>query len=598
MTPSPSLDERITGLVEDVRPDLRRELQSLLRTLRDAGNAIGVLLGMSRVSLRLVGDILDRAGHKRPSDNLYDCIAVAARGDPKKKIKGLRLLPDEMASYLHTMRTFSNKADHDAERVALRPSHAENALDQFLHVLEWFYCEYERGPRLPTIYRGGPAAAPQGPDAGGWSVVGDLKVRLQALFDQTAYPGDEDPVCRFLLEWELSPQARGAGAASPPGTRGVSADVFLVLDVSGSMDQPDRYPLLRQAVEQFLRTLAPDDRVGIALFSTDADLILAPTAAGGAQDQTDAILQRMDLSHLKFAGATRLAPGLRAALATLPQTGGSVQRVYVLTDGELHDPEECQKALAGFRPRKVEVHAYGFGTEFDAAALKRLISDQLGGSVKPICDTKDVVRTFAHIAEVNRRLVASEGLLTLEFGPQIACGDAWAFRPQERHLGPIKNRRLVRELGGLEAHRVYGAFVEVRLPVDAGPATSVARARLAWGSGEARGEYTAQVEAPRVGRGRPGAVQSVPRVAQVYSLLDAMRREADPSAQVAGLKARRELAVLEGRDPALLAALDQQIDVLEGKTSAAPLDEEVQQYLASDEQTWDPGPPGEKAAPG
>jgi class 3 adenylate cyclase/CHAT domain-containing protein/Tfp pilus assembly protein PilF len=155
MAGSASLDERINSLVGEINEELRTELGHALQTLRVAHNPLGVLLTMSRLSLRLIEEILGRAGHKRPSDNLYDCIVTAARGDPEKKIKGLRILPDEIASYFHTLRTLSNKVDHRAERITLASTDAENALSLFLRVLEWFYSESEQGPRLSTIYSKG-----------------------------------------------------------------------------------------------------------------------------------------------------------------------------------------------------------------------------------------------------------------------------------------------------------------------------------------------------------------------------------------------------------------------------------------------------------
>jgi tetratricopeptide (TPR) repeat protein len=111
---------------------------------------------MSRLSLCLVGELFTRAGHKPPSANLYDCIVKAASGDSERKVKGLYLLPDEMASYLHTLRTLSNKADHAIERVTFTPADAENALNIFMRVLEWFCCESDFGPRLSSIYTTAP----------------------------------------------------------------------------------------------------------------------------------------------------------------------------------------------------------------------------------------------------------------------------------------------------------------------------------------------------------------------------------------------------------------------------------------------------------
>jgi hypothetical protein len=151
MYSDPTLDAKIRALIPELGT-LRTELQTALATLRAAGNIAGTLSYLSRVTLLLMRRLFGAAGQSVPSDNLYDCIITAARGDPQKRITGLRLLPDEMASYLHTLRTLSNKADHAAERVALSLADAENALNMFVRVLEWYYCEYEYGPRLRTIY--------------------------------------------------------------------------------------------------------------------------------------------------------------------------------------------------------------------------------------------------------------------------------------------------------------------------------------------------------------------------------------------------------------------------------------------------------------
>ena len=108
--------------------------------------------------------------------------------------------------------------------------------------------------------------------------------------------------------------------------------------------------------------------------------------------------------------------------------------MYVLTDGELHDMPECENALAGFRPHSIEVHVYGFGDEFNAVALKLLVSDQIGGTVKPIVNEEDITRTFAHVAAVNRRLVGTDASWRPPFqqkwhavtpGYSSRTGDTW-----------------------------------------------------------------------------------------------------------------------------------------------------------------------------
>ena len=406
---------------------------------------------------------------------------------------------------------------------------------------------------------------------GDWVRAGEVELRLQPFFEHNAYWADEDPIARFLLELEF--RQRGQVA---------KADIFLVLDVSASMDTEDRYPLLREAVKRLVHELEPSHRIGIVVFGRDADIVLTPTLGATALGELSEILGRLDSSPIKFSGATRLAPGLRSCLSSLTESESPAylsRRVYVLTDGDIHDPEACVDLLSEFRRRKIEVHAYGFGLEFDPVALKRLLSDQLGGSVKPICDEQDIVDTFGHVAAVNRRIVASEGTLTLRFDNTIVCGDAWAFRPHERYLGPIKGRRLVRELGALESQRVYSLLVEVRLPEVRSERSSIAKVRLAWRTAAGEAEHLLRVEAQRISRQQHSETVLIPRVAQAYAILNALRHGSDQQVLLASAQARLELARVERRDPDYVAALAKKVAILKGESPNSFVADEIRAYL-------------------
>lgn len=399
-------------------------------------------------------------------------------------------------------------------------------------------------------------------------------------FERAEYSAEEDPRTRFLLELELTRSGPDPG----PGDR-VQGDILLVLDVSGSMEAADRYPLLRRAVAELLERIDPGDRVGIVLFSTGADGVTPLIPGVEARQRREALLERMDGSSLMFGGGTHLAPGLGHALEALAGDSRpeAVRRVYVLTDGALHDTETCERLLPAFRRAGIEVHVYGFGAAFDAAALKRLVSDQLGGSVKPICHQEDIVGTFSHIAEVNRRLITRDAMLELSFAEGIDCGDAFSFRPHERWLGQIRNRSLVRELGALEEGRRYALLAEVRLPPGVeGGVTPVARAELRWQKGGEVQGCAVEIAAPR---GRAEAPEVDQRVEQAFRIVDALRRDGDRPAALAAARARFDLARCEGRDPGLLAALEKQIDVLEGRIDAGAVTAEDAQYLAADLRT-------------
>ena len=69
-----SLDDRISFLVAEVNSEIRKGIQALLRTLRAAEHPEGVVLGMSRIALKMFRQIYEAAGKPWPSDNLYDVI--------------------------------------------------------------------------------------------------------------------------------------------------------------------------------------------------------------------------------------------------------------------------------------------------------------------------------------------------------------------------------------------------------------------------------------------------------------------------------------------------------------------------------------------
>lgn len=138
-----TIDEKIFALRSEVEENIRQELQQLLRTLRDVGYPEGVLDIMMRLGLRLTTLIYHSAEVNPPSDNLFDRVTEAT----KKKI-----LPEEMAVYFHLIRILSNKPHHDAEKIKLQITDAENVLSGFLRLLEWYYCEFAMGPKLNSIY--------------------------------------------------------------------------------------------------------------------------------------------------------------------------------------------------------------------------------------------------------------------------------------------------------------------------------------------------------------------------------------------------------------------------------------------------------------
>jgi hypothetical protein len=141
-----TLDERIVGLLPDVDEQVRRELQDALRTLREAENIPGSIVTLSRLLEGYRGflaTIASAGGYTLQPSVLEQQIEALTRN---------KIVPGEIASDLHWIRVRANKARHAAEERVLAVEDAEMCLDRLLNVVEWFYCRYDRGLRLRTVY--------------------------------------------------------------------------------------------------------------------------------------------------------------------------------------------------------------------------------------------------------------------------------------------------------------------------------------------------------------------------------------------------------------------------------------------------------------
>ncbi|MGB3244185.1 MAG: VWA domain-containing protein, partial [Sulfitobacter sp.] len=136
--------------------------------------------------------------------------------------------------------------------------------------------------------------------------------------------------------------------------------VFLI-DTSGSMNQPDKLPLLKQSFRLMLAQLRPEDQVAIVTYAGSAGEVLAPTPAG----ERSSILAALD--NLDAGGSTAGQAGLQQAYATAAAMAndGDVNRVILATDGDfnvgLSDPEALKTFIADKRETGTYLSVLGFG---------------------------------------------------------------------------------------------------------------------------------------------------------------------------------------------------------------------------------------------
>lgn len=121
----------------------------------------------------------------------------------------------------------------------------------------------------------------------------------------------------------------------PPGNF-----VFLI-DVSGSMDMPNRLPLLKAGFQNFIKNLRPIDKISIVMYGGTVGIWLPPTS--GAE-------QKIISESIESLSASGDTPGASAVLAAYKLAessfieGGS-NRVILATDGDFNVGQSSEKAL-------------------------------------------------------------------------------------------------------------------------------------------------------------------------------------------------------------------------------------------------------------
>lgn len=164
-------------------------------------------------------------------------------------------------------------------------------------------------------------------------------------------------------------------------TARAAATVILLLDVSGSMDAPNRLPLVQEAIAGLLRRLSPEDRVGIVTYAGESRVLLPPQAL------TDQRAVRQAVGALEAKGRTNGGAGLREALALAREDAGAHREPLVIlcTDGDFNMGETSEVELGALvdaeHAKGVRLAIFGFGRagQIDAR-LEALAARAQGGS--------------------------------------------------------------------------------------------------------------------------------------------------------------------------------------------------------------------------
>lgn len=257
-------------------------------------------------------------------------------------------------------------------------------------------------------------------------------VRAEEFINYFSYhhPAPADRSTPFRVTTELAPAPWnpqrqllmvGIQGYQVPAAQLPPANLVFLIDTSGSMDEPDKLPLLKQSLALLVPQLRAQDRVSIVVYAGSAGLVLPPTPG----DRHGEILAALD--RLQAGGSTNGGDGIALAYAMARQAyaPGGVNRVILATDGDFNVGTVNQGTLETLvgdqRKSGIALTTLGFGTGNYNDALSERLADVGDGNHAYIDSEREARRVLVQQMQGTLFTIARDVKIQVEFNPaQVA----------------------------------------------------------------------------------------------------------------------------------------------------------------------------------
>ena len=219
-------------------------------------------------------------------------------------------------------------------------------------------------------------------------------------------------------------------------TKAPPSNIVFLIDTSGSMDEPNKMPLLKASFKLLLDNLRPEDRIAIVVYASQTGIALPSTPA----KEKEKISKVID--DLVASGSTAGGAGLQTAYEVaeknfLPKGNN---RIILATDGDFNvgisSRDELQRLVEEKRNNGIYISVLGYGMGNYRDDMVETIANKGNGNYAYIDNLTEAKKVLVNEFGGTLYTVAKDVKLQLEFNPQ--------YVKQYRQIG-YENRALANE---------------------------------------------------------------------------------------------------------------------------------------------------------
>jgi Ca-activated chloride channel family protein len=272
-------------------------------------------------------------------------------------------------------------------------------------------------------------------------------IRLEEMINyfSYSYASPQEGTQPFSINTELAPAPWsdrhqllqiGLQGYEPAMEQRPPANLVFLVDVSGSMQSPNKLGLVKKSLRLLVNKMTAEDRIAVAVYAGAAGTVLESTPG----NQKATILAAID--GLQAGGSTHGSAGIELAYALAEQhrIEDGINRVIIASDGDMNvgtvNIEALKDLIERKREKGIALTTLGFGAGNYNYALMEQLADVGNGNASYIDSMQEAQKVLVNEMQSTLLTIASDVKIQVEFNPAVVS---------EYRLIGYENRLLNRE---------------------------------------------------------------------------------------------------------------------------------------------------------